>query len=61
MGRRGAPYKCFAGGKTLAQGGLSPPEHEQGSVGPRRALGPVGAQAAKERYEHLLKLVELYK
>ena len=46
--------------KTLAQGRLCRPEHFKPNGGPRRAL-PRWGMAAKARYEHLTRLVELYK
>ena len=46
--------------KTLVQGRLCRPEHFNPEWGPRRALARWGT-AAKARYEHLTRLVELYK
>lgn len=46
--------------KILAQGQFTCPEHVKSNRGPRRALARWG-MAAKARYEHLTRLVELYK
>ena len=59
-GRRFAPYERFAAGKTSAQGQFTCPEHVKSNRGSRRALARWG-MAAKARYEHLTRLVELYK
>ena len=41
-------------------GGFIPPEQIKSDLGPQWA-SPIGMQAAMERWEHLQKLVELYK
>ena len=51
--------KHFAAGKILAQGQFICPEHVQSHGVPGTSEGCVGA-AAKQRYEHLTKLVKFY-
>ena len=39
-----APHKRFAAGKTLAQGGFTPPEHVKYPGSPRDGIIPWGAK-----------------
>jgi len=52
--------KHFAVGKILMPGGFISPEQIKSNMGSQRVL-PAGMQAAMERWEHLNKLIELYK
>ena len=59
-GARVSAYEHFAAGKISAQGEFISPEHfksERVPMGGHAAHG----MAAKERYAHLMKLIDLYK
>ena len=59
-GARASAYERFAAGKTSAEGEFTSPEHFKSQRVPMGGAAAHGL-AAKERYEHLMKLIDLYK